>query len=125
MIRGRDPTIYLPRSTEFFRVVNDTLIWSKGIHQAAPYLTQYLEESGHFVDIHRRRVEMPIGGDLLGEEFRQVMRMYAESMKVMLLEAGGRTAEEIDELVRGFLYEVNNVPGMVSIYYAVHARKRL
>ena len=51
--------------------------------------------------------------------------MYAESMKVMLLEAGGRTAEEIDELVRGFLYEVNNVPGMVSIYYAVHARKRL
>ena len=69
---------------------------------------------------------MPIGGgDLLGEEFRQVMRMYAESMKVMLLEAGGRTPEEIDELVRGFLYEVNNVPGMVSIYYAVHARKRL
>lgn len=124
MTDGRDPAILLPRATEFFRVVNDTLIWYKGIYPVAPVLAQLLCESGHFDEVHQRRVEMPIGAGYLGRRFREVLWMYAESMKVLLLEAGMLSPMEVDELVRGYLYEVDNVPGMVSIYYAVYARKR-
>ncbi|THH33357.1 hypothetical protein EUX98_g799 [Antrodiella citrinella] len=124
MSRGRDPATYLPRSTEFFRVVNDTLRWYKGIYPVAMFLYDYLRESGHFDEVHQRRVEMPIGGDELGSGFRDMLKMYAESMKVMLLEAGRLSAQEVEDLLSGYLYELENVQGMVSVYHAVHARRK-
>lgn len=120
---GQDPEVHLPRTCKFFRVVNDTLRWFKGINPLAPRLKRCIDQSGYFEEALQIRFEMPIGGDALGVCYRSILGMYAESMRLMLLEAGQLGESEVAELVMGYMHEVHTVPGMVSIYHAVHARK--
>ncbi|TCD65162.1 hypothetical protein EIP91_003018 [Steccherinum ochraceum] len=122
MIRGADPAVHLPRTTEFFRVVNNTLT-VKNIFPVAPFLHELIEESNHFEDVHSRQIEIVVGGDARGNRFREMQKVYAESMRVVLVEAGRHSRREVDELVAGYLWELYHVPGMIHVYHAVHARR--
>ncbi|TCD61220.1 hypothetical protein EIP91_008771 [Steccherinum ochraceum] len=86
MLGGGDPSVHLPRTTEFFRMVNHALA-AKNIFPVAPFLHELIEESNHFEDVHSRQIKIAVGGDAHGDRFRELQKVYAESMKVVLLEA--------------------------------------
>jgi len=128
-MRGnRDPAIYAPYTYAFYHTVNDTLA-SIGILPLASRLEGEVLRSGHFDRIRSRVHEMPIGDwpandhfKMLGVAFRNVLTMYAASMRVMMLDAG-RHRQEVDMLVGGFIRELYEVPYMVCKYHTVRARK--
>ncbi|KAH8092174.1 hypothetical protein BXZ70DRAFT_951500 [Cristinia sonorae] len=123
MAHGRDASTHLPLSSRFFDAVNQTLYFSKGILNVAPCISRILNASDHFDEVHQLRVEMPVGGDHFGTCFKGLLKMYVEGLKVVLLDAGWSRAQ-VDDLARGYLHEMEHIPGMVSIYHAVYARKR-
>lgn len=93
------------------------------------YLEDWLEQSDKFERVKTREYRMPVGDwpadeerRALGVQFKSVILLYAESMRVVLSEAGwGHT--ELTNLIQGYISEINHVRGMVCVYKMVYARR--
>ncbi|KAI0743042.1 S-adenosyl-L-methionine-dependent methyltransferase [Daedaleopsis nitida] len=128
MADGSDVSARAPHAVAFFDAVQDTLRERRGIPHVAPEIPRLLEDSGYFTQIVPRRYHMPIGDwhsdpllRELGREYRDMVNVYARSMRGLLLE--GPWAAHTDTLVRNFLDETWSVRGMVSTLFTVHARR--
>lgn len=126
MANGGDPRMLAPRSCAFFGAISQTLS-QRRIYPIAGNVQQWLVASNMFNHVRPHRYEMPVGHwptdprqSALGIAFRECLETYAESMRIMMLEAGCRR-EEVDHLVDGFRVELDTVQGMVCPYYTVHA----
>lgn len=126
------PRPNIPRSEEFYRVVGDALWRTKGIVPIARDIANHMRASGFFEEIRERTVEMPIGDGhpgatdanrRIGYHFREMLKLYARSMKVMMVNAGVGEAEA-ESLVEGYIHEMNTVNGMVSDYYMIYGIRR-
>ncbi|KAI0076867.1 S-adenosyl-L-methionine-dependent methyltransferase [Panus rudis PR-1116 ss-1] len=127
MAGGVDPQRYLPHSQAFFRAIIDTLYRTRGIRPVASRLEEYIESSGYFTNIRQRRFSVPIGPwhsdqrlQQIGAAYRDMVKVYASSMSLMMVQAG-ESQTEVARLLQGYLYELDNVAGMVSHFYTVHA----
>jgi len=127
-VRNADPVIHLPRSHQFFSAVNECLR-ARRIRPIAGDLSKYIEDSGHFDRIQSRAVEVPVGDwpendrmKRIGVRFREMLKLYATSMGVMMVETG-KNPGEVDRLVEGYRHELDHIRGMVSIYYMVQGRR--
>lgn len=117
-----------PRTCDFYTAVNEALE-SRGITPVAQYIADYIGQSGHFERVRPLVYEMPVGDwhhnpqmSRLGADFRNVLTLYAASMRIVLLESGRHYAE-VHALVEGFIYEMHVVPGLVCEYHTVRAHK--
>lgn len=126
---GRDPRVAAPRACAFFAAVNEALA-RRRVLPAAEHLARWLQDSGRFDRISPREYAVPVGDwhpdarmREIGADMRRFLCVYAESMRVLLLEAGRLHQVAVDSLVRGYKEELFSVRGMVCIYYSVHARR--
>lgn len=125
---GSDVNIRAPSTAEFFRAVRDTLRERRGIPTVAHKIPDLLQDSGCFTDIVSQPFFMPIGGwhdnpalRELGREYREMVELYARSMRAVLIE--GPWAARAEALIQGYIDESRRVSGLVSVYYTVHARR--
>ncbi|KAI1791430.1 S-adenosyl-L-methionine-dependent methyltransferase [Ganoderma leucocontextum] len=128
MLDGSDLALHAPSTSEFFRAVRETLHERCGIPTVAHEIPELLQDSGFFTGIVSRRHYMPIGSwhddpglRDLGSEYRGMVELYARAMRAVLNE--GRWAAKADALINGCIDESWRVPGLVSVYYTVHARR--
>lgn len=124
-----DVVTRLPCSCRFFNAVIDTLHRSHGIMPVAQNLCRYISDSGRFDQIYSHRFAIPIGDwhenpvyQRLGLQYRSILELYADSMGVMMVQAG-KSEAEVNELVRSYVDELYTVSGLVSHYYVVQARR--
>ncbi|KAI0323618.1 hypothetical protein GY45DRAFT_1376185 [Cubamyces sp. BRFM 1775] len=101
---------------------------SLGITSVAQQIPRLLEDSRQFTNIEAKRFHAPIGDwqshpemKAMGHEFREMMIVYARSMKEVLL--GGPYAAHAETLAQGYLHDIRIIPGIVSTCFTVHARK--
>ncbi|KAI0369527.1 S-adenosyl-L-methionine-dependent methyltransferase [Pilatotrama ljubarskyi] len=125
---GSDVRSRAPRACAFFDAVRETLRVRRGIESVAERIPHIVGESRQFTNIEARCFRAPIGDwwddpvkKELGREFREMMVLYARSMRALLSE--GRRATEADALIEGYIRDLWGVPGMVSLCYTVHARR--
>ncbi|KAI8996294.1 S-adenosyl-L-methionine-dependent methyltransferase [Trametes punicea] len=125
---GSDVAIRAPRASAFFSAVRETLRARRGIETTAGRIAQFLEESRQFTNIRTDRFYAPIGDwptdpekKEMGSGFREMMVLYARSMKAVLLE--GPLAAHADALVEGYIRDIFNVPGLIATCFTVHARR--
>ena len=123
-----DPTASIPATSRFYRAVNEALE-QRNIGRTVNHLEHWLSQSGRFERITSREFKMPIGDwpedthrRALGIQFRDILRLYADSMRVMLVE-GGWNSWDVEALIRGFVHEIYTVSGMVCVFKVVHARR--
>ncbi|KAJ8474762.1 hypothetical protein ONZ51_g7009 [Trametes cubensis] len=128
MADGSDIALRAPRVHAFFTAVRETLRMSLGIASVAQQIPRLLEESRLFTNIEAKRFHAPIGDwptdpemKAMGHEFREMMVVYARSMREVLL--GGPYAAHAEELTQGYLHDIHTVPGIVSTCLTVHARR--
>jgi len=124
------PQPSIPRSREFYLAVNESLQRIQGIAPVATDIARHMRESGLFESVQECRFEMPVGDrhpdptkQYIGFHFREMLKLYARSMEVMMVEAG-RSPPEAHRLADGYIHEMNTVDGMVSHYYMVHGTRR-
>ncbi|OBZ74636.1 Cytochrome b-c1 complex subunit 2, mitochondrial [Grifola frondosa] len=89
-----------------------------GIGPAAPHIPGWLVASGMFQHVQARRYLMPVGDwhpepvlQALGRDFREMLVLYAQSMKIVLC-SNGLSANEVERLYDAYLQEIFSVPGM-------------
>ncbi|KAI0772386.1 S-adenosyl-L-methionine-dependent methyltransferase [Trametes elegans] len=128
MADGSDMTITAPRACAFFDAVRETLRMRRGIEDVVDRVPYYLHQSRQFTHITPQRFDAPIGDwpsdptrKELGRLLRQMMEMYARSMRAVLLE--GPWAAEAERLVQGYIGDLWSGREMVSMCYTVHARR--
>ncbi|KAI0323500.1 hypothetical protein GY45DRAFT_1264461, partial [Cubamyces sp. BRFM 1775] len=128
MADGSDIALRAPRTDAFFAAVRETLRMSLGITSVAQQIPRLLEDSRQFTNIEAKRFHAPIGDwqshpemKAMGHEFREMMIVYARSMKEVLL--GGPYAAHAEALVQGYLHDIHTIPGIVSTCFTVHARR--
>lgn len=128
MADGSDVAARAPHACAFFNAVQETLRDRRGIQPVAPLIPHLLQVSGYFTHIVPRRFHMPIGDwhtdpqmREMGREYREMVEMYARSMRAVLLE--GVWAPQADTLIHNFIDEIRLVRGMVSTVFTVHARR--
>jgi len=124
-----NPAIDAPRATRFFKVVND-LLERVGLHDITHQIPHWLRGIGTFTDARIREHLIPIGEwhhsqqqRDLGRVYLDAMTMFAESLKPFMRDHGGLTEREIVELIDGLVHDMRYVPGLVSVYQTVWARK--
>ncbi|KAI1781681.1 S-adenosyl-L-methionine-dependent methyltransferase [Ganoderma leucocontextum] len=127
-VSNDDLALHAPSTSEFFRAVREMLHERCGIPTTAHKIPELLQDSGFFTGIVSRRYYMPIGSwnddpglRELGREYRGMVELYARAMRAVLNE--GRWAARADALIHGYIDESWRVPGLVSVYYTVHARR--
>ncbi|CDO76333.1 hypothetical protein BN946_scf184795.g4 [Trametes cinnabarina] len=125
---GSDVAIRAPRAYAFFSAIRETLRVRRGIEPIASSIPRFLEETRQFTDIQTQRFQAPIGEwptdparKEMGREFREMMILYANSMKAVLQE--GPFTLLADALVEGYIRDISSVPGIVSTCFTVHARR--
>ena len=125
---GGDLAAHAPSTAEFFRAVRDTLRERRGIPTVAHKIPELLADSGHFTNVTSHAFLMPVGDwhenpalRELGREYREMVELYARSMRAVLVD--GPWAARADALVQGYIDESWRVPGLVSVYHTVHARR--
>ncbi|KAJ2980216.1 hypothetical protein NUW54_g11035 [Trametes sanguinea] len=103
---GSDVAIRAPRAYAFFSAIRN----------------------GQFTDIETQRFQAPVGEwptdparREMGREFREMMVLYARSMRAVLRE--GPFADHADALVEGYIRDISTVSGIVSTCFTVHARR--
>lgn len=128
MADGSDVAARAPHACAFFNAVQETLCDRRGIQPVAPLIPHLLQASGYFTHVVPRRFHMPIGDwhtdpqmREMGREYRELVEMYARSMRAVLLE--GMWAPQADTLIHNFIDEIRLVRGMVSTVFTVHARR--
>ncbi|KAH9929392.1 S-adenosyl-L-methionine-dependent methyltransferase [Fomitopsis serialis] len=116
-----------PRIHRFFDLVNYYL-GRDGIGFVAASIPEWVRLSGAFVGMRVEDVYVPIGSENLdprsaGERLKANLRVFATSMQLWLVEKRycGRAAAQ--DLVNGFILEVNTIEGMELQYRVVYARK--
>ena len=129
MLDGGDIDVHAPSTAEFFRAVRATLRDRRGIPTIAHKIPELLHDSGCFTHIASRPFFMPIGGwhadpgmRELGRENRDMVELYARSMRAVLIE--GPWAAQADALIQGYIRESWSVSGLGLLYHTVHARRR-
>ena len=102
---------------------------SLGIYPLARHITRNIEESGHFTHIVPRLYEVPVGDwsstprmRWVGFWFREMLVQYAQSMGVMMVEAGQHPAH-VQHVVDGFIREMYEVQGIVCKFFTVRASR--
>ncbi|KAI0087505.1 S-adenosyl-L-methionine-dependent methyltransferase [Irpex rosettiformis] len=130
MVGGLNPAEHAPCTCQFYNMVQETLE-RRGIHPLARRISRIVEESGHFKRVRTHVYEMPVGDwsrsfemRCIGYWFRETLVQYAESMGVMMVEAG-RHPVHVYAVVQGFIREMYEVRGIVAKYFTVHARVKL
>ena len=120
--------MHIPNTRNFYLAVNQALAL-KNITPVYQNLEAWIRASGRFRHVRARVYKMPVGDwpieprrRALGSAFKNVIYMYASSMRIMLIEAGWSSLV-VDDLIQGFLYEVENVPGIVCLFKVVSARR--
>ncbi len=126
--RGLDPNVSAPASTQFFNAINAALA-ARGVHHLAGYVPAILAGSGLFAEITMGEHVVPIGSwpddpadRDIGVASLSAQQEYARSIRQLLLESG-YTDAGITNLVADYLQEINDVRGLVSVLYTVHARR--
>lgn len=116
----------ISRLTSF---IDNVLYTRRGVCPIAPHIPHWLAASGQFENITAESFSVPIGDwhpepeqQELGQEARAICIQYAESLKPLLKESGLGDFE-IQEMIIGFLAEIQNTSGIVWIFRTVHARK--
>lgn len=122
------PTPTIPGSSRFFEVLS-TALARRQIHPVSGRIPQFITGTGQFTAPISQIYYMPIGPwhadpglQRIGRAFRVVHLRYADAVKPLLVEVG-HTHEEVDEIVEEYAHELRTVPGMVSIFHTVHARR--
>ncbi|TFK36112.1 S-adenosyl-L-methionine-dependent methyltransferase [Crucibulum laeve] len=125
---GLDPAIRAPASFHFYEALTNALRNCRGIEPIAQFIPGFLSTSGLFTQIFGQHFAMPIGPwhddpqyKSIGKAFRAAHRRYADSVSSLLTEAG----EDAGQIVAEYVDELRRVPGLVSLYHTVHARKPL
>ena len=126
MADGSDVSLRAPRACAFFTAVHETLHMRRDLESVVSRIPGYLQESGQLKDIEAQRFHAPIGDwpddpetKKLGHEFAQMMVQYARSARADLVR--GPLRNYADVIVDGLVWDVEHVPGLVSVYYTVHA----
>ncbi|KAF9472630.1 S-adenosyl-L-methionine-dependent methyltransferase [Pholiota conissans] len=125
----RNPAEHAPASTRFHEAIN-TALAMRGLSllgSRVPTVLANLPSS--FTDITPRVYCVPIGTwpanppmRSAGRTCRTALERYTSSIRPLLVE-GGWSDEDVDDLVADYLSEINNVRGLVSVLYTVHARR--
>ncbi|KAI0633114.1 S-adenosyl-L-methionine-dependent methyltransferase [Trametes polyzona] len=125
---GSDVRSRAPRACAFFDAVREALRVRRGLESMAARIPQLLVDSRHFSHVEAKVYRVPIGdwsSDIenkeIGREFRESMAVYANSMYALLSE--GPRGMYASALIEGFIRDIWSVPGLVSSYYTVHARR--
>jgi hypothetical protein len=99
------------------------------IRRIAPHIPGYIQQSRLYTDITVHEYKVPLGDwhadaqmKHIGTTLKSVIVRYASGLKEVFREAG-LSQEEYETLVRNFVEEIDNVPGMVMVYHTVHARR--
>lgn len=128
MAGGMNPAEHAPRTCHFYRMVQETLL-RRGIRPIARHIPRIMEESGHFKRVKARVYEMPVGPwhsnpelQSIGFWYRETLVRYAQSMGLMMVEAGCDPAQ-VQNVVYGFIREMYEVRGLVCKYFTVRAIK--
>lgn len=119
---------YAPSVHRFFEILNHALI-HRGIPNQARLVPELLQASSSFSEISSAAIAVPIGpwygnADMQkwGRAFRAAHRRYAEAVKPLLVE-DGLPPQDVADLVDAYMYELRRLPGLVSVYHTVHARR--
>ena len=120
-----DPEILTPHACGFYNAVSE----NRGLTPIASYLQDLIESSDCFSLVEAKRFTIPVGTwpsdprmQDLGGQCRNYLVSYANSMRVMMVQAG-RDAEEVGQLVDGYVNEMFTVPGMICYFYTVQANR--
>lgn len=128
-----DPTLdtagIIPNITRLMDRVDEIINVSYQTVPSAAQIPRWVADSGLFRDITHEFHEVPIGNwqtddrqKALGINFREQAVRYGDSLGQVLKNAGCEQ-EVIDELVNGYLEEINDVAGLKWVYHTVHAIK--
>ncbi|KAH7927187.1 S-adenosyl-L-methionine-dependent methyltransferase [Leucogyrophana mollusca] len=124
-----DPAVDAPGAQRFFEVINNMLA-RRGLEQISTRIPRWLQDSGQFTAPIIREYTIPIGdwesaphSKRVGVEYRQVMERFADSLRPMLRSDDAIDEREFDEVVRDYVHDLYNVPGMIGLYRTVWARK--
>ncbi|KAG9308111.1 S-adenosyl-L-methionine-dependent methyltransferase [Chiua virens] len=119
-----NPAVDAPGATRFFKVVND-LLEHVGLNEITDHIPHWLREIGMFRDGRIQEHLIPIGEwhpssrqKTLGRANLDAMTMFAESLKPFLRQQG-LTEREIAELIEGYIRDMRQVSGLVSVYQTV------
>ena len=125
---GLDPDMDAPASTRFFTAINAALA-ARNVYHLAGHVPAILAGSGLFADISVREYPVPIGNwpndpvmKDMGVACLSAQQEYARSIRQLLHESGWADGD-ITNLVADYLQEINDVRGLVSVLYTVHARR--
>ncbi|KZT18014.1 S-adenosyl-L-methionine-dependent methyltransferase [Neolentinus lepideus HHB14362 ss-1] len=126
-----DPNVSCPSFHRFL------MLTAQALHRLGVRLNLFhkipllLEESGSFYGISRRSFQLPIGNRhpeesnrILGSQAAEIFINFVKAMESFLRSSGIITREHLQELMRGSIYELQHVNGLVMDYDVVCARKR-
>ncbi|KAJ7607480.1 S-adenosyl-L-methionine-dependent methyltransferase [Roridomyces roridus] len=126
---GSTPPTHAPALVTFFARLQGALT-ARGLAPLSPPIAALLAHTGGFVDITSRDYYMPIGSwpadaalRRLGRAFRAVFMRYLASVRPLLIENGGLSEDEVDQMYQNVENELRTVQGMVTVFHTVHARK--
>ena len=127
--RTLDTAGVIPNITRLIDRVDEIIIGSYQTGPAASLIPRWVADSGFFRDIIHEFHEIPIGDwhtddrqRALGITLREQAVRYGDSLRQVLKNAK-EEQEVIDELINGYLAEIQSVPGMIYVYHTVHAVK--
>ena len=126
---GRNPHVHIPTTCACYQALHQAL-HRRNLHPLYPNLEHWLVVSGNFERVRSLEYTMPVGDwptdqrrRELGMEFKNVLYLYASSVKILLTESGWGPPWVIEQLILGFLNEINTVPGIVCHFKMVYARR--
>ncbi|KAF9074350.1 S-adenosyl-L-methionine-dependent methyltransferase [Rhodocollybia butyracea] len=125
-----NPGLHVPGLDRFYRLLHSALEHRGISWSVASSVRECLQvSSGAFTDIIEHIFYLPIGtwniepsSQRLGRSNRVAMTRFMDSVRPLLL-ASGLTGQELDDLYSQCYTEMYGVPGLVSIYYLVEARR--
>ncbi|PCH43259.1 S-adenosyl-L-methionine-dependent methyltransferase [Wolfiporia cocos MD-104 SS10] len=114
-----------PRTHRFFRITHDFLR-ENGIPLVGRSVEGILQASNAFTNVHVERFRVPIGGwhpelQRPGRRMRQLLGVYATSVKVSMVGRNLMSEADGQALVQGLLDETEAVHGIVHTINVVYA----
>jgi len=120
-----NPAVDAPGATRFFKVVNDHLE-RVGLSEISDRIPRWLGAIRTFGEGRIEDYLIPIGEwprrsrqRALGCAHRAALATFADSLRPFLRDQGELTEQEIGELIDGFVRDMRNVSGLVSVYRTV------
>lgn len=124
-----NPIVDAPNADRLYSLIDDILA-SRGVHNYVQRIPGYIRENGSFIDGEVRDYTIPIGECYstttherrLGREYLGVMTKFGVSVGAMLRREGFDEME-IQNLVTGFVHDMESVQGLVGVYQTVWMRR--